>query len=820
MDQLLTTKLYIPQTRPELVPRPRLLGLLNAGLCHNQGFGRKLTLISAPAGFGKTTLLAEWVKGLRLKVEGYPDNQHLTTLDIQPSIAWLSLDENDQDLTRFLIYFIAALQTADANFGKCALSVLQSSQPPQAETILTALINELADISGEIILVLDDYHDADARSVDDALAFLLEHLPPQVHLVIATREDPNLPLARLRALGQLLELRVADLRFTPEEAVTFLNQVMGLDLSSEDVNSLEIRTEGWIAGLQLAALSMRGRTDVHGFIQAFTGDNRYIVDYLVEEVLRRQPEDVRSFLLQTSILERLRGPLCEAVTGQAGGSLQLEALERGNLFVISLDDKRGWFRYHHLFADVLRANVLQEQPDQVPILHRRASEWYEQEGLSVEAIRHALAAQDCERAADLIELAWAEMDRSRQSARWLRWAKALPDELVRTRPVLSAGYAWALLDVGELEPAFARLRDAESWLMAIDEQDDRMAVPLAEMVVVDEEEYRHLPATIASARAYYALAFGDVSTTKNYSRRALDLLPEGDFHRRGIPAALLGLASWNSGDLEAADHSFSEAMRSFQMAGNILYAITGTYSLADMRLARGRLREAFAAYQQSLKLAEGQDELILRGTADLHSGLSELYCERNDLGNATRHLLRSKELGEHAALPRWHYRWHLAQARLKQAEGNLDEALTFLDKAKRLYVRGPVPEVRPIAAYKARIWVYQGQLAEAYEWVRERGLSVEDDLSYLCEYDHITLARVLIAQYKSDRVEHSLHEAIGLLERLLKAAQEGRRLGSVLEILMVQALAHEGAKQPAPGSCILGARPDPGRAGGLCPYIY
>jgi LuxR family maltose regulon positive regulatory protein len=377
---LLATKLYVPPPQPKVVVRPRLIEHLN------EGVHRKVTLISAPAGFGKTTLVSEWLAALP-----------------RPA-AWLSLDEGDNDSTRFLAYLVAALQTIAPSVGEGVLGMLQSPQPPPTESVLTALLNEITTIPDDFVLVLDDYHVVDATAVDDALGFLLEHLPPRMHLVIATREDPDLPLPRLRARGQLSELRAAELRFAPGEAADFLKGVMGLDLSEEEIAALETRTEGWIAGLQLAALSMRGREDVPGFIRAFAVDNRYIVDYLVEEVLQRQPERIRSFLLQTSILDRLSGPLCDAVTGQEDGRGMLEVLERGNCFVVSLDDKRHWYRYHHLFAEVLYAHLMGEQPDQVPTLHRRASEWYEQNGLSADAIRHELAAEDFERAADLVEL--------------------------------------------------------------------------------------------------------------------------------------------------------------------------------------------------------------------------------------------------------------------------------------------------------------------------------------------------------------------------------------------------------------------------------
>ncbi|MGB3634193.1 MAG: LuxR C-terminal-related transcriptional regulator, partial [Rubrobacteraceae bacterium] len=658
------------------------------------------------------------------------------------------------------------------------------------------LINEIITVEDAFILVLDDYHVIDAKPVDDALAFLLDHLPPRMHLVIATREDPHLPLARLRARGQLTELRAVDLRFTPDEAAEFLKGVMGLDLSAEDIAALETRTEGWIAGLQLAALSMRGREDVSGFIRAFAGDNRYIVDYLVEEVLQQQPECIRSFLLQTSILDRLSGPLCDVVTGQEDGRVMLEAVERGNLFVVPLDDERRWYRYHHLFADVLQAHLMVEQPGQVSTLHRRASEWYEQYGLPAEAIRHALAAEDFERAAGLVELAWPAMDRSLQSATWLGWVKALPDELVRARPVLSVGYAWALLDGGELEAGEARLRDAERWLDTTADRSGRphdpSGAPSAEMVVVDEEQFRSLPATIATARAAHAQALGDVISTADHARRALDLLPEGAYFERGAAAALLGVASWASGDLEAAQRSFADFMANMRMAGNILAVTGGTFVLADIRMAQGRLHEAVRTYQQSLQLAEQQGEPVLRGTADLYLGLGELQCEQGDLEAAREHLLTSKELGEHATLPGLQYRSCVAMARIKEARGDLDGALDLLHEAERQYIsRGPVSDVRPVAALKTRVWVAQGRLTEALGWACERGLSAHDELSYLREFDYITLARVLLARYKSERADRYIQEAMRLLERLLRAAEEGGRMGSVIEILVLQALAHE-----------------------------
>jgi LuxR family maltose regulon positive regulatory protein len=502
---LLETKLYVPRPRRDLVPRPRLSQRLDRGTTS------KLMLISAPAGFGKTTLLTEW---LAAGPAGAAD-ERLT--------AWLSLDQADNDPASFWTYVIAALQTVAPGVGESALTLLQAPQPPLIETVLTALLNDLGAGPGDIVLVLDDYHVIDARDVQDAMAFLLDHLPPRLHVVIASRTDPALPLARLRARGELVETRAAELRFTPDEAAAYLNEMMGLRLTARDVAALEGRTEGWIAALQLAALSMQGRDDVAGFIAGFTGDDRYVVDYLAEEVLQRQSDRVQAFLLQTSILGRLSGPLCDAVTGQGGGKAMLEALDRGNLFLVPLDDRRRWYRYHHLFADVLQARLLDEQPDQVPDLHQRASAWYQQNGEPAVAIGHALAAGDFERAADLAELEIPAMSRTRQEAMVRGWLEVIPDEVVRVRPVLSVGFAGALLSVGELEGVESRLRDAERWLDVTTGTDARSVARSAEMVVADEEEYRRLPAMIELYRAALALARGDVPGTVRHARRAHDL---------------------------------------------------------------------------------------------------------------------------------------------------------------------------------------------------------------------------------------------------------------------------------------------------------
>ncbi len=786
---MLTTKLYLPPSRPNVVPRPRLIEQLDAGL------GRKLTLISAPAGFGKSTVVSTWIAARK---------------DRRPfdRVAWLALDERDSDPNRFLAYLIAALQTVVPGLGAGVAGVLQSPQPPQEpaarEVLLTALLNEISAIPANtstatgapaqenagpaLILILDDYHLLESSAVDQALTFLLDHLPPQLQLVIVTREDPSLPLARYRVRGQLTEVRASDLRFTLAEAAAFLNQVMGLTLAGAEIAALESRTEGWIAGLQLAALSLQGRADTSTFIQAFTGDHHFILDYLIEEVLQHQPARVRSFLLQTAILDRLSGPLCAAVTAAEADKTSetsramLEELARNNLFVIPLDDKRQWYRYHHLFADVLQARAMAEQPDQVPLCHRRASDWYEEHGLRADAIRHALAAKDFGRAAALIELAWPEMDGRFQSATWLGWAKALPADFVHPRPVLSVAYGWALLNCGALEAAEEWFGLAERWL-------DPTAAQSA-MVITDATQWRILPASLATARAYQTQARGDIPSSVKYGQQALTLLAADDHQRRGPAAALLALAQWANGDLEDAYQTLATAMANFQKVGNLHFALSGTYGLGDIRTVQGRLHDAIKIYQQVLTLALTQGEPLLRGTAELYLGLSELYLEQGALTVAQQHLLRSEELGEKAGLPNWHYRHCRVAARFKASAGDLVGALDRLDAAEGYFQPSPVPDVQPLAALRARVWIAQGRLQDAQRWVQVQGLSVDDDLHFLREFEHITLARLLIAQHKHSRDEGSLAAAMALLARLLHAAEGGGRCGSVIEILVLQAVAY------------------------------
>ncbi|MFC4783950.1 LuxR C-terminal-related transcriptional regulator [Nocardioides sp. MAHUQ-72] len=764
---LLETKLFLPRPRPGLVPRPRLLGRLQ------QGLASRLMLVSAPAGFGKTTLLVDWVASVPA-VAGR-----------ETSAAWLSLDPGDNDPATFWTYVIAALRTVEPDVGADALGLLEGPRPPAARHVLTALLNDLGTAGADVVLVLDDYHVIDSAEVHEGVQFLLEHLPHRLHLVIASRTDPALPLPRLRARGDLVEVRAADLRFTPDEAATYLNDAMGLRLTSYDVDALEERTEGWIAALQLAALSMAGRDDVASFIAGFAGDDRYVVDYLVEEVLQRLPEEVRSFLLQTSVLDRMTGSLCDAVTGRDGGRGVLEALDRDNLFLVPLDDRRRWYRYHHLFADVLRARLLDEHPERVDALHRLAGDWFERHGDRTEAIRHAMAGHDFEGAATLVELEIPAMRRDRREATMRGWLEALPDDVLRARPVLCNSLGGARMSTGSFEGVEELLDDAERWLT----EDEAGTLPGA--VVVDRDELRRLPAAIAVHRAGLALARGDVDGTVGHARRALEAALEDDHLARGAASALIGLAAWSTGDLAVAHDSYAVSLGELEAAGHVSDVLGCTIALADIQLARGRLRAALRTYQQGLELASPTEGRVLRGTADMHVGLAALHRELGDLAAARRELTRSRELGEQAALPQNAYRWRVVMAQVCEAEGDPEAATALLDEAERVYVGDFSPEVRPVPALRARLWARQERVDDARAWVERRGLSVTDDLGYLRELEHLTLARVLVAEHTPTSGGTGLDQALDLLARLLRAAQDGDRNGSVIEIRVVQALAHQ-----------------------------
>jgi LuxR family transcriptional regulator, maltose regulon positive regulatory protein len=744
---LLDGKLRLPRPRRALVPRPRLAAALE------RVWESTLTLVSAPPGFGKTTLLGDWAA---------------SAADDQRAIAWLALDRRDDDPASFWTYVIAALQTAVPGLGVSALGQLQAARP-SAQEALELLLNDLSVLPRDVALVLDDYHAIDSGDVSESMAFLLDHLPPRAHVVLATRVDPHLPIARLRARGELVELRAADLRFTDDEAATYLNDAMGLALTPQDVVALEGRTEGWIAALQLAALSMQGRDDVRGFLDTFSGDDRYVVDYLAEEVLQRQPEQVRDFLLETSVLSRMTGSLCDAVTDRSGGRATLESLERQNLFVVPLDDARRWYRYHHLFADVLRAHLLAERPEQAPVLHRRASAWLESAGEPEEAVHHALAGGDPARAAALVEREIPRLSLERQDATLRRWVEALPDDVVRASPVLTIGLVGARLLHGDLDGVDALLRDAERWVDGGADLDPQV---------------RAMARSIEMYRAGMARLAGDVAGTERHARRLLDLAGEQDHFDRGAGSALLGLARWETGDLEGADRGYAEAIACFHRESRLADVLGCADKHADIARARGRLDQATALRQTWLRVAERAPSPVPRGTVDMHVGLAELALDRGDADAARRHLGAAAELTEAAGLAQSPYRRRVALARLAELDGDVDAALVLLDEAEALCDHDFSPDARPVAAERARVLISSGRLDDAAAWARSRALSVDDDLSYLREFEHLTLARLLVARLPADAVE--LDRFLG---RLLHAADDGGRGGSVVEVLVLQALA-------------------------------
>ena len=761
-ELLVETKLLVPRTASRLVPRPRLTEVVG------RASTTALTLLSAPAGFGKTTLLSALATSLQQDARGH-------------SVAWVSLDERDVDPRRFWSYVLHAVERVCPGGAAAALDLLASPAGGLDDAVV-ALVNELSVHPGDLTVVLDDFHLVDGPQVSSGVAHLLAHRPPQLHLVISTRADPALPLSRLRARGQLVELRAGDLRFTRDEADAYLNDVHGLALSSTDVSSLDDRTEGWIAALQLAAASLRDRDDASAFIAGFAGDDRFVVDYLADEVLDRQTAEVRRFLLETSVLDRLSGPLCDAVTGQGGGAATLESLERRNLLIVPLDDRRRWYRYHRLFADVLRSRLFADPSEDVAALHRRASVWFEAEGETDAAVRHAAAAGDVDRAADMVELAAPALRRHRREAVIRRWIDVVPADVVRVRPVLAGAFVAALMADNQFEGVGRRLDDLEAVL----------AEPPQALVVRDPTEAARLPALIATQRAGLALVAGDLSGTVAAAERALALAGADDLLTLAAARALLGLASWASGDLHTAFEAYTAAALDLEAAGHVADVLGCTVTLVDLAVTLGWLDDARIRATRALELAAavGSDEVV-RGTADMWTALARIAWLRGDSGATADLLGRAGGLGEAAGLPQQPYRWRVAMADLRTAAGDRSGADALLEEAERLYVGDFSPDVRPVAATRARLWARDGNLAAAHGWATERGLLPGDDVSYAKEYELVTLARVLLADHVATGNPGSLADATLLLERLRDAAESGGRAATVIEVAVLSAVALE-----------------------------
>jgi LuxR family maltose regulon positive regulatory protein len=661
------------------------------------------------------------------------------------------------------------------------------------EDVVTTLVNEVSVRAGDLTLVLDDYHLADSTEVAASVSLLLMHLPSQLRLIISTRADPTLPLPRLRARGELVELRAADLRFTVEEAGSYLNRIHDLGLSGSDVEALESRTEGWVAALQLAALSLRGRDDAAAFIASFAGDDRYVVDYLVDEVLDQQPADLRRFLLDTSVLDRLCGQLCDAVTGGAASSAVLEMLERRNLLLIPLDDHRRWYRYHHLFADVLQARLLAERPHDAPVLHGQASDWYQQAGEPEAAVRHAFAAGDIERAADLIEIATPDLRRQRADGTLRSWVAQVPPEVVARRPVLASNLIGALMASHVFDGVADRVDDLERTLSA----------PPETLVIRDRAEWERLPAQVATHRAGLALITGDLDATIAHADTALSRAAPGDQLTVASASALKGLASWSSGDLASAHEAYVAATQGLATAGHISDALACTVTVVDIELQRGHLDAAHRAAQHALNLAGGMssggEHEVVRGVADMWTALGRVAWERGDTDATAEHLGRAGDLGEAAGLPQQPYRWRVAMAKLREAHGDLGAADALLAEAERLFNSDYSPNVRPVPAVRARLHIRAGDLTAARRWVGIAGVAADDALSYLREFEHVTLARLLLAEHTVTGDQACLEQATELLQRLHDAATLGARSATLVETRLLLALACDQAGRAGDG---------------------
>ena len=704
---LLSTKFYIPAPRLNGVPRPTLIERLNEGL------DRKLTLISAPAGFGKTTLVSQWIAGCG------------------QSIAWLSLDEGDNDQVRFLSYLVAALQTIRAGIGEGLLAVLQSPQRPQAEAILTTLLNEISVIPEQFILILDDYHLIDSQAVDHALAFLVEHQPPQMHLVIATREDPDLPLARLRARGQLTELRAADLRFTPAEASEFLNEAMGLNLSAEEITALEARTEGWIAGLQLAALSMQNQEDIPGFIQAFTGSHHFVLDYLIEEVLEQQPESVQAFLLRTSILDRLCGPLCDAVLldPSASGQKTLEYLEHANLFIVPLDNERRWYRYHHLFAELLRQRL--QQAGRVAEYHMRASQWYEDNGFQLEAFRHAAAANEIDRAQRLIEAKGMGLHLPDATTVVLSWLDSLPASVLDARPYLRWKHASLLLIMGQTSGVEERLQATETALAAA-------ALSGAE----PDDKVRDMIGKIAVARADLALMQQRPEIMLVQAQRALEYLHAENLGYRSEAIRFMGHSHFLRGDRNAAGRAYAEALSLGKASGDISTTLFATTLLAQVQVLENQLYLAAETYQSVMPQ---MSEYSPANAGVVHEGLAGIYYEWNDLDTAEQHGLQSLRLArQYDQLVNRLLTIQVLLARLKLACGDVDAAAALLAEAQQTaYQKQFTIRLPDIAAVQVLVLLRQGQVEGAAQLAQQYELPLSRARVLLAEGDPAAALSVL-----------------------------------------------------------------------------
>jgi LuxR family transcriptional regulator, maltose regulon positive regulatory protein len=756
-DPLLATKLSVPRPRPTVVPRQSLYARLDDGV------SRAVVIISAPAGFGKSTVLTSWLAERATRGR---------------SVTWLSLDAGDNDPNVFWRYFLAGISRLHPRVGAAASALLGSPQPPSMPSILATLINDLHAVSDDVIFVLDDYQLIESADVHEAMTFLIENRPPRLHMIILTRADPPLPLSRLRASGELLELRAADLRFGSDEAGTYLNQIMGLQLAAANISELVRRTEGWVAGLQMAALAIRDQADVPGFIAGFTGSNRYVIDYLADEVLGRQPPALRAFLLDTSVLDRMCASLCDDLTFRRDSQDILEGLEHANLFVDPLDEVRDWYRYHQLFADVLNQRLRHEQPGRVSELHHRASAWYERHGLVSDAVQHAIRGHDAHRAVRLIESAGMSLVLDQQVQTVLGWLDQLSAGLVRERPVLSTIRALGYVFSNRPDEAEASLNDAERCL-----EDEPTT-----------DEARAVLGRVAVIRAAICRFSGDIERSVSLGHRALQLLPETDatLRERASARTHVALTYQVNGEVHPGnERSLEEAVAAFSAAHALVPLLNSINRLGKFRSMQGRLRAAHATYERAAAVVldrVGQPAAV--NSAAYYAGMGEIHLQWNDLDSAERYLHQAVDLVagdltvDADAVTESHLclaRVHLARGHSVEAHATLDEFVSLARRRRFFHLL-----IERGEAAQARLALRQHDLAAAIGWADGYGNGT--DATYTREEQHLTLARVLIAR-SEDRSAGSLQAALLLLERMFTAASAAGRTNSVIEVLVLRALA-------------------------------
>jgi len=752
-DLILRTKLHIPFKSPKLVARPGVMEKLE------QGLSRSITLVSAPAGFGKTTLLSEWHASEKGK--------------IQP-LAWLSLDSEDNDVERFFLYIAEALDTLENGIRGSVLSLLQMNQVPSTSIILTSLINALAEtFQAPFVLVIDDYHVITSPAVHEALTFLVENIPLQMRLVILSREDPPLPLARLRARQQLTEIRAADLRFSLDETADFLNQVMGLHLSKSEVETLETRTEGWIAGLQMTAISMSDREDKSSFIRTFASSNRFIFDYLIEEVLEGLATEVQGFLAKTSILDRMCAPLCDAVTGNNTSQKILLQLEHMNLFVIPLDDQRRWYRYHHLFSDLLRQQLRTEYGNEIQELHQKACRWYRDNDLVSEAIQHAMAIGNYEVVADLAERLVFESIERQELFSIAYWLENIPDEIKQRKPWLRVAFAWMLFRTRQFDRLKLHLQNSEISLLESQEQD------------------AYIQSHISAIKAYLAGTHGDIEQVASMARKSLDLLPEKEYRLRGAMFSLIGSSMQRTGNFAEAKLAYFDSIAANKLAGDWQSTIESYGDLTGFYVVTGRLHEAFSACQEALKYAERSFKKGGRNpvaTAYIHFRLSTIFRHWNELEQSLWHAKRSIEITQ-----KWGSGFRLAYVNLAiahQAVGQHEEGMQAIQQAETMAEEESGFWLADVRSVRATLWLDQGNLNAASRWARESGLSADDEIPFSQQRLYLTLAQVLLVQGQNGDHE-ALDQSVQLLSRLQTLFDASNANAYSLQVLVFRALAYQ-----------------------------